>query len=73
MSVVCRSRVDRVTIDASVDVLIGAPYKIHDPNILPPSLLALDEGCRKQKQCDFGVKLCGNIKTLIVWVIVRNY
>ena len=35
MSVACRSRVDRVTIDisidASVDVSVVAPYKIHDP------------------------------------------
>ena len=38
MSVACRSRVDRVMIDiwidASVDVSVVAPYKIHDPKVV---------------------------------------
>ena len=27
----------------------------------------------KKTQCDFEVKLCSKIKTLTVWVIVRDY
>ena len=29
--------------------------------------------CAEQKHCDFGVKLCGKIKTSIVRVTVRDY